>query len=154
MKLLHEDFNLNGIRSIRGLATKWTRTRVCFACAAFRKDTSFVFLRIGKNISGFYGIIVDETSDISRTEQVSMCLRYVIDGETKETFAGFYKTDSTEGEVLYELVKAAVSTLELSLGNIIAECFDGAVNMSRAQRSRNAHKAVFTTWNLCSLLWS
>ena len=83
-----------------------------------------------------------------------MCLRYVIDGETKETFAGFYKTDSTEGEVLYELVKAAVSTLELSLGNIIAECFDGAVNMSRAQRSRNAHKAVFTTWNLCSLLWS
>ena len=63
---------------------------------------------------------------------------YVIDGETKETFTGFYKTNSTEGEVLYELVKAAVSKLELCLGNIIAECFDGAANMS------GAHKGLAT----------
>ena len=89
--------------------------------------------------SGFFGIIVDETSDISKTgRQVSMCLRYVIDGETKETFTGFYKTNSTEGEVLYELVKAAVSKLESCLGNIIAECFDGAANMS------GAHKGLAT----------
>ena len=77
-----------------------------------------------------------------------MCLRYAIDGETKETFAGFYKMDSMEGEVLYELVKEAVSTLELSLGNIIAECFDGAANMS------GAHKGLATRMKQCSLLWS
>ena len=34
--------------------------------------------------SGYFGIIMDETSDVSRTEEVSLCLRYVIYGETKE----------------------------------------------------------------------
>ena len=73
---------------------------------------------------------MDETSDNSRTEEVSLCLRYVIDGETKENFVGFFATASTEGEVLYELAKTAINKLDLRLENIIAECFDGAANMS------------------------
>ena len=48
---------------------------------------------------------MDETSDTSITEEVSLCLRYVFNGETKETFVGFFATASTEGEVLYELAK-------------------------------------------------
>ena len=48
--------------------------------------------------SGYFGIIMDETSDISRTEEVSLCLRYVINGETKENFVGFFATASTEGK--------------------------------------------------------
>ena len=48
--------------------------------------------------SGYYGIVVDETSDISRTEQVSLFFRYISNGETKETFTGFYSTSSTEGQ--------------------------------------------------------
>ena len=48
---------------------------------------------------------MDETSDTSITEEVSFCLRYVFNGETKETFVGFFATASTEGEVLYELAK-------------------------------------------------
>ncbi|XP_046858818.1 sucrase-isomaltase, intestinal-like [Xenia sp. Carnegie-2017] len=80
--------------------------------------------------SDYYGIVVDETADISRTEQLSLFLRYVFNGETKETFTGFYSTKSTEGEVLYELLKTAIGRLELTLENIVAECFDGAANMS------------------------
>ena len=34
--------------------------------------------------TGHYSIIVDETSDISRMEQVSLCLRYVVEGETRD----------------------------------------------------------------------
>ena len=44
---------------------------------------------------------MDETSDISRTEEVSLCLRCIINGETKETFVGFFATASTEGECDY-----------------------------------------------------
>ena len=55
--------------------------------------------------SAYFGIIMDETSDTSITEEVSLCLRYVFNGETKETFVGFFATASTEGEVLYELAK-------------------------------------------------
>lgn len=59
--------------------------------------------------SGYFGIVMDETSDISRTEEVSLCLRYVINGETKENFVGFFATASTEGEDLYEVAKTAIN---------------------------------------------
>lgn len=45
---------------------------------------------------------------------------------------------------MYELVKTAISKLELSLGNLIAECFDGAANMS------GAHKGLATRMKQCS----
>ena len=51
MKLLHEDFNLNGIRSIRGLATKWTRTSVCVLPAQHSGSILHSCLRIGKKHS-------------------------------------------------------------------------------------------------------
>jgi len=38
-----------------------------------------------------YSIIVDETTDVSNEEQVSLCLRYVAGGGTVETFVGFCK---------------------------------------------------------------
>ena len=89
---------------------------------------------------------MDETSDISRTEEVSLCLRYVINGETKENFVGFFATASTEGEVLYELAKTAINKLDLRLENIIAECFDGAANMS------GIRKGLATRMKECSPL--
>jgi len=62
--------------------------------------------------SGKFAVIADETSDISRTEQVSLCLSYIADGTKKEAFIGFYATKSTEGEVLFELLKKAIGDLE------------------------------------------
>ena len=56
-------------------------------------------------------------------------LRYVLAGETKETFIGFFPTASTEGEVLYKLVKKVIGELGLKLENIVGKCFDGASNM-------------------------
>ena len=84
--------------------------------------------------SNYYKIVFKETADISRAGQVSLFLRYVFNGETKETFTGFYSTKSTEAEVLYELVKTAISNLKLRLEDIVAECFDGAANMSGARK--------------------
>ena len=45
-----------------------------------------------------FAIIMDETSDISKTEQVSVCLRFVYDGVKKEVFVGFPSTKTT-GEI-------------------------------------------------------
>jgi len=68
--------------------------------------SDLVLQEIAKTVQevGKYSIIVDETSDISNKEQVSVCLRYVHNGETYETFIGFYETKSAEGEVLFELI--------------------------------------------------
>ena len=80
--------------------------------------------------SGKFAVIVDETSDVSKTEQVFLCLSYIANGSKKETFVGFYDTKSTEGEVLYELVTKAIGDLGLNLEDIVGQCYDGAANMS------------------------
>ena len=51
------------------------------------------------NICGGISVIVDETSDISKPEQVAICFRYVesSDGTIQETFVGFHDTPSTTG---------------------------------------------------------
>ena len=94
--------------------------------------------------SGWYGIILDETSDISRTEQVSLCLSFALNGTKKEAFIGFYSTKSTEGEVLYELVKSSITELNLDLKNIVGKALDGAANMN------GVHKGLSTRMKECS----
>ena len=98
-----------------------------------------------KKCSG-YSIIVDETSDVSRVEQDAMCLRFITEGETRESFIGFYATPSTEGSVLCELVKNVLGKLELKLDKIVGECFDGAANMS------GVHRGLATRMKECSPL--
>ena len=71
---------------------------------------------------------MDETSDISKTEQVSLCLSYVHEG-IKRGFDGFFKTKRTNAESLLTLGKDAIQSLNLDLNNIVGECFDGASNM-------------------------
>ncbi|KAK2552822.1 hypothetical protein P5673_025990 [Acropora cervicornis] len=56
----------------------------------------------------------EPVDDISRTEQVSLCLSFALNGTKKEAFVGFYLTKSTEGEVLYELVKSSITELILT----------------------------------------
>ena len=88
--------------------------------------------------SGWYGIIIDETSDISRAEQVSFCLGYIANGSKKEEFVGFHATKATDGESLYQLVKEVISKLHLDLQNIVGECFYGASNMSGVNKGLSA----------------
>ena len=77
-----------------------------------------------------FAVIVDETADVSKKEQVSVCLSYVANGVKKEAFVGYFTTKSTEGEVLYELVTKAIKDLGLNLKDIVGQCYDGAANMS------------------------
>ena len=112
------------------LHAQWTSPTIQNELLAIVSDLVLERITTEVRKSGYFGIIMDETSDISRTEEVSLCLRYVINGETKENFVGFFATASTEGEVPYELAKTAINKLDLRLENIIAECFDGAANMS------------------------
>ena len=55
-------------------------------------------------------------------------------GKTLETFIGFFSTASTEGKVFFELVKRVITERDLKLEDIVAECFDGASNMSGVQK--------------------
>ena len=48
---------------------------------------------------------MEETSDARKTEQLSMCLRHVFIGVTKEAFIEFFSTNSTGSETVYKLVE-------------------------------------------------
>jgi hypothetical protein len=96
----------------------------------------FVLERILSDVndSRSFGIIIDETSDISRVEQVSICLSYVLGGKKMEAFIGFFDTKSTDGQSLYELVQRVMEQMNLDMSEIVGECFDGAANMKGIHR--------------------
>ena len=79
----------------------------------------------------YIGIICDETSDISRHEQISLVISYIdSDGIKKETFLGFIETATTDGETLFNLIKDKLCELDINLETIVGLGFDGAANMS------------------------
>ncbi|CAF1107795.1 unnamed protein product [Brachionus calyciflorus] len=83
------------------------------------------------NGNTFYSLIIDETTDISKIEQLSICVRFV-DKELniQEKFIGFYQAQKTDGEFLFNLVKQALADLGLPFSNIVGQCYDGGSNMS------------------------
>lgn len=109
----------------------------------------FVFKEICEEILGvdYVSVILDETSDISRIEQVAICISYVFKGVKKETFVGFYDTKSTEGITLYQLLLEALSKLGLDPAKIVGECFDGASNVREGKE-----KGLATRMKECSPL--
>jgi hypothetical protein len=81
--------------------------------------------------SNIFSLIVDETQDISKHEQVSIVLRYVDDQlKVYESFIGFYRAENTDGETLVALIISALKSIDLGIGNVRAQCYDGAGNMS------------------------
>ena len=95
---------------------------------------------IGKNVqmhilkeiksASLFSIICDETMDISRMEQFSLCVRYVTpDLGVRERFLGFWHAKSTDGESLLELLLSIFQNLELNVTNVRAQCCDGASSM-------------------------
>ena len=90
-----------------------------------------VFARISERIkrAKFFGIIADETSDISKREQVSICFRFLLDGVIDERFFGFYDTISTTGEAITNLICDVVKDHGFDFNNLVGLGFDGASAM-------------------------
>ena len=89
--------------------------------------------------SGCYGLICDETTDISRQEQLSICLRYVDETVTvHERFLGFWPVKETDGESLHNFLKDVLKELGIPVCMMRAQCYDGAANM------RGRYKGVST----------
>ena len=70
-----------------------------------------------------YAIIVDETTDVSRQEQVSVCVRYVKENlSVEELFLGLYSTDTTTGGALASLIRDALQRLQLPISGLRGQC--------------------------------
>lgn len=88
-------------------------------------------------IANIFNIILDETQDLSRHEQVAIILRYVNDDFCAiEAFLGFYKVENTDGLTLSLLIKDVLVSNGLQLKSLRGQWYDGAASM------RGAYKGV------------
>ena len=81
--------------------------------------------------AGIFSIGLDETSDVSRQEQVAFILRYVdSNGEIQERLLEMKHINSTTASSLLELMKNVFDNFGLELSSLRGQFYDGAVNMS------------------------
>jgi hypothetical protein len=79
----------------------------------------------------FFSLIVDETTDISVREQVSIVVLYINnEGKRQEQFLCFQETYETTGDTLYNLLCDKMVALGLNKNKVVGLGFDGAANMS------------------------
>ena len=84
--------------------------------------------KIADNV--FFGIIVDETADINRQEQLVFCLRSVDDDMTvDEYFIGLHQMEKCDAASITTVLKDILLRLGLSLTNCRSLCTDGAAVM-------------------------
>lgn len=81
--------------------------------------------------AGVFSVIMDETTDITVNEQVSVCLRYVTENlEPEERVLGFYETPKTTADTLFQLLKDVLMRFALPVNKCRGQCYDGASNVS------------------------
>lgn len=82
--------------------------------------------------STYFSIIADSTTDISATEQFSLCIRYVDSKfEIHEIFTGLYNTPNDKALTFFNTIKYIL--IRFSLTNYLKfkrTLFDRAANMS------------------------
>ena len=82
--------------------------------------------------AGFFSIIADETCDVSRVEQLSLCFRYVHPDDhcVRERFLGFTDCPELDATSLATQIMGEVLKLGLNIKECVAQCYDGAAVMT------------------------
>ena len=71
-------------------------------------------------------MIADEVTDAANKEELSLSLRFVLDGTVKEVFVDFVVVERITGQVLAQAILHWLSTHGLSPADIRGQCYDGA----------------------------
>ncbi|XP_075087897.1 uncharacterized protein LOC107822487 [Nicotiana tabacum] len=88
----------------------------------------------------YFGILVDESKDISHHEQMALALRYVDKkGQVNEPFIGLVRVGDTSAKSLKEAILSLLIKHSLSPSKIRGQGYDGASNM---QGKMNGLKAL------------
>ena len=80
----------------------------------------------------YFSLIADECRDIGRTEQLSLCLRFVSkqDSCIKERFVGFTDVHELDASSLAGEIMRKIGELGLESKKCVSQCYDGASVMS------------------------
>ena len=79
----------------------------------------------------YYSVIVDSTPDISKVDQLTIVVRYVLpNGEVTERFVQFQSIHSHEGAALQKSLLTAIETMNLNISDCRGQAYDNASNMT------------------------
>lgn len=100
--------------------------------------------------SKYFSILVDETSDISTSEQLVLCIRYVFHNKEQEDFLKLVIVENTSGFNLSKIILHQLDDLGLNIKYFRGQGYDGGANMSgkyqgvQAQILKIQHLALYT----------
>jgi hypothetical protein len=77
-----------------------------------------------------YSIIAHETPGNSKTEQLSLLVRYVWNGKVEERLLGVIPVKETTAEVLFNTVCNKVEEHGVEISNLRGQCYGGASNVA------------------------
>lgn len=83
-----------------------------------------------KDGSDIYSIIVDEARDISKQEQMSICVRYIVGSNIKERFLGFVLIQDLDANSLSKTIHEFLKNINLDITKCVGQSYDGASVMS------------------------
>lgn len=68
----------------------------------------------------YFSILVDETTDVSILEQMSLCIRYldIVSIQIKEVFLGFIEVTDLTGENLAAVITEELKKMDLNIENL------------------------------------
>ena len=94
--------------------------------------------------AGYYGIILDETSDVANKEQISICFRVVQENFLiEELFFGLYQTSITSSDVIYAIVKDVLLRFQFSINKFIPSNVSGHVSGLRTKILKDESRATY-----------
>jgi hypothetical protein len=98
----------------------------------------------------FFALMLDETTDASRHEQMAVCVRFTDDElNIHEIFMGFYVLEHQDADTLYRVVEDVLHRFNFSLASCRGQCYDGAANVAgringlQARVRRQESRALF-----------
>lgn len=85
--------------------------------------------------AGYFAVLADETQDVSRHEQLALCVRYVDEHSEKapiirEDFLQFIHVENVTAEALAETIMKGLTDLGLDLNLLVGQGYDGAAVMN------------------------
>lgn len=98
----------------------------------FQIMADLVLVKINEelNKSLWCSVIADESKDISKTGQISIKVRYYLDGTIYERFLGFQPAESLNAESLCACIEGKLEKCNVDIIKCVAQTYDGANVMS------------------------
>ena len=75
----------------------------------------------------YFALLVDETKDLSKQEQLTFVLRYVFNCEVHEQFLGFRAADidGLTADGLSDAIQNELKQIRVCIHNLVGEGYDG-----------------------------